>query len=142
MLNFQHDFVLEVKIDVCNNTESREVFWNRTMYYFSFSYNSIDKSDILEIHKYLMIKNNIKSFQALLNKCLFYYWIWIHFYHENEHNVLSLNDEPYMARPNLIDLNPVEQKYYPFMISLYKCSENCNVLTQKYGFQGNQIDNC
>ena len=60
MLNFQHDFVLEVKIDVCNNTESRVVFWNRTMYYFSFNYKSNDKSDILEIHKYLMIKNNIK----------------------------------------------------------------------------------
>ena len=73
---------------------------------------------------------------------MFYYWVWINLYHENEQNVLSLNDELYMARPNRIDLNPVEQKYYPFMISLYKCSGNCNVLTQKYGFQGNQIDNC
>ena len=60
MLTFHHDFVLEVKIDVCSSTESREVLWNRTMYYFSVNYNSIDKSDILEIHKYLMIKNKIK----------------------------------------------------------------------------------
>ena len=27
-----------------------------------------------------------------------------------------------MVRPNLIDLNPVEFTYYPFMISLDKCS--------------------
>ena len=27
-----------------------------------------------------------------------------------------------MVRPNLIDLNPVELKYYPFMISLDKFS--------------------
>ena len=31
---------------------------------------------------------------------------------------LFLNDEPCMIRPTLIDLNPVELKYYPFMISL------------------------
>ena len=35
---------------------------------------------------------------------------------------VSLNDKPYMIRPTLIDLNPVELKYYPFMISLDKCS--------------------
>ena len=34
----------------------------------------------------------------------------------------SLNDEPYMIRPTFIDLNPMELKYYPFMISLDKCS--------------------
>ena len=30
------------------------------MYDFSVDYNSIDKSDIRDIHKCLMIKNNIK----------------------------------------------------------------------------------
>ena len=30
---------------------------------------------------------------------------------------LSLNDEPCMIRRTLIDLNPVELKYYPLMIS-------------------------
>ena len=36
-----------------------------------------------------------------------------------------------MVRPNLIDLNPVELKYYPFMISLNKCTGSCNVLSPK-----------
>ena len=35
---------------------------------------------------------------------------------------LSLNDEPCMVRSTLIDLNSVELKYYPFMISLDNCS--------------------
>ena len=43
---------------------------------------------------------------------------------------LSLNDETYMVRPSLIDFNPVELRSYPFMISLDKCSGNCNVLSQ------------
>ena len=47
---------------------------------------------------------------------------------------LFLNDEPCMVRPNLIDLNPVELRYYPFMISLDKCTGSClilNVLSSK-----------
>ena len=41
-------------------TESREVSLKGNVYDFSVSYNSIDKSDILNIHKYLVTKNNIK----------------------------------------------------------------------------------
>ena len=44
---------------------------------------------------------------------------------------LFLNDEPCMVRPTLIDLNLVELKYYPFMISLDQCSGSCNVLSPK-----------
>ena len=44
---------------------------------------------------------------------------------------LFLNDEPCMVRPTLIGLNPVDLKYYPFMISLNKCTESCNVLSPK-----------
>ena len=38
----------------------------------------------------------------------------------------SLNNEPCMARLFLIGFNLVELKYYPFMISLDKCSGICN----------------
>ena len=44
---------------------------------------------------------------------------------------LLLNDEPCMVRPTFIDLNPVELKYYPFMISLDKCTTSCNALSPK-----------
>ena len=44
---------------------------------------------------------------------------------------LFLNDEPCMGRPTLIDMNPFEIKYYPFMISLNKCTGSCNVLSRK-----------
>ena len=50
--------------------------------------------------------------------------------HDRTEYVL-LNDEPCMFRPTLIYLNPVELKYYPFMINLDKCNGNCNVLSQK-----------
>ena len=37
-----------------------------------------------------------------------------------------LNNEPCMTRTFRINSNPVELKYYPFMISLHKCSGSCN----------------
>ena len=40
--------------------ESREVFLNGNVYDFSVDWNSIDKSDISNIYKYLMNKNDIK----------------------------------------------------------------------------------
>ena len=44
---------------------------------------------------------------------------------------LFLNDEPFMVRPTLIDTNPVELKYYPFMISLNECARSCDILSLK-----------
>ena len=41
---------------------------------------------------------------------------------------VSLNNETCMARPTLIDLNPVELNYYSFIISLDKCNGSCNAV--------------
>ena len=38
----------------------------------------------------------------------------------------SLNNEPCMIRPSLFYLNPIEFKYFPFVISLDKCSGSFN----------------
>ena len=44
---------------------------------------------------------------------------------------LFLNDEPCIVRPTLIELNPVELKYYPFLISLNKFTGSYNDLSPK-----------
>ena len=59
-VNFPTRFCLGSISDGFSATESREVSLNGNVYDFSVDYNSIDKSDILNIHKYLMNKNNIK----------------------------------------------------------------------------------
>ena len=58
--NFPIRFCLRPIFDGFSATGSRKVFLNGNVYDFSVDYNSIDKSDILNIHKYLMTKNNIK----------------------------------------------------------------------------------
>ena len=39
---------------------------------------------------------------------------------------VSLNNGTCMNRPTLIDLNPIELNYYPFMFKLDKCNGSCN----------------
>ena len=48
---------------------------------------------------------------------------------------MSLNNELCLVRPNLIDLNPFENNYHPFMISLDKRRRN---MIQKYVFRVKQ----
>ena len=84
--------------------ESREVSLNGNAYDFPIDYNHVDKSDMLNMHKHLMIKQVfivLLSFSSsLATKCLI------------------LNDEPCIVRLILIDYNTVELKYYALMVSL------------------------
>ena len=42
-----------------------------------------------------------------------------------------LNDEPCMVKPTLIEMNLVKLKFYPFMISLNRCTRISSVLSRK-----------
>ena len=43
-------------------------------------------------------------------------------------NCVSLTHEPYIAISTLLDLNPIDLNYYPFMISLDKCNGISNAV--------------
>ena len=58
-VNFPIQYCLGSISNGFSATESREVSLNGNVYDFSVDYNSMDKSDILNIHKYLITKNNI-----------------------------------------------------------------------------------
>ena len=59
-VNFPTQFCLGSISNGFRATESREVSLNGNVYDFSVDYNSMDKSGLLNIQKYLMTKNNIK----------------------------------------------------------------------------------
>ena len=84
-VNFPTQFRLGSISNGFSATESREVSLNGNVYDFLVGYNYIDKSDIINIHKYLMTKNNeimVSLFIVLLSfseylahdqtKCLFF----------------------------------------------------------------------
>ena len=59
-VNFPTQFCLRSISNRFSATECKEVSLKRNVYDFSVDYNSIDQSDIWNIHKYLMASNNIK----------------------------------------------------------------------------------
>ena len=96
------------------------------MHDFPVDCNSIDKSDILNVHKYLMTKNKNKIMFSIIKQ------VFIKLLSFSEYlatKYLFLNDETCMVRPTLIDMNSVKLKYYPLMISLNKHTGSCNVLS-------------
>ena len=64
-VNFPNQFCLRSIPNGFSATESREVSLNGNVYDFSVDYNSIDKSDILNINKYLITKNNKNNVQPV-----------------------------------------------------------------------------
>ena len=95
------------------------------MYDFSVDYDSIDISEIEDIHKYFMTKQIItKMFRyveqvfvlvlccsgSLTKKCV------------------SLSNQSLISRLMLIDLNPNKLHYYSFLISLDRCDRTCNTV--------------
>ena len=71
-VNFLTQFCLGNISNGFSVTKSREVSLEGNVYDCSVDCSSINKSDILNIHKYLMIANDIEIYSTLLNKCLFY----------------------------------------------------------------------
>ena len=59
-VNFPTQFRLRSTSNGFSAPKSREVPLYENVYDFSVDYSSIDKSDILDIHKYLMTTNNMK----------------------------------------------------------------------------------
>ena len=60
MKNFPSQFCLGSISNKFDYVDLNEVFLNGNVYDFSVDYDAIDKSGILNIHKYLMAKNNMK----------------------------------------------------------------------------------
>ena len=54
---FQLNFVHEAYLINFNYVESKELSFKGNFHDFSVDYGAINKSDILDIHKYLMVKN-------------------------------------------------------------------------------------
>ena len=64
-VNFLTQFCLGSISNGFSATESRKVSLNENKYDFSVDYTSIDKSNMLNFHKYLITSNNIKHLSYL-----------------------------------------------------------------------------
>ena len=95
------------------------------VYDFSNDNNSIDDVDILDMYKYFMKNYDIRIMFTLLKHMFI---ALLGFNGSLATKCVSLNNEPCMTRPTLIDLNSIELNYCSFMISLDKFNGSCNVV--------------
>ena len=72
-VNFPAQFCLGSISNEFGATESTEVSLKGNVYKFLVDYSAADKSEIINIPRYLMVENNIKQCSSLLNTCLLHY---------------------------------------------------------------------
>ena len=85
------------------------------VYIFSVDYNTVDVSDILEIHKYFMKRRNIVEMPGFIRQTFTaLVLVLLGFKGSLATKCISTNNQSYMIRPMLSDLNPDDLRYYPF----------------------------
>ena len=75
-----------------------------TVYDFSVDHNSIKKEDILNIHKYLMVKTNTKIMIGFL-KIIFIGWLPSIVNAFNHTKYVSISNQKCTSQPTLINLH-------------------------------------
>ena len=73
MSTFFLNFVWKIYLKVLAISNLNKYLFKKNLYDFSVVYEIIVKSDVLNIHQYLMVKNNIKYCLALLRKRFLHY---------------------------------------------------------------------
>ena len=84
-----------------------------------FDYNYIDVDEILDVHKYIMKKHDIKIMFRLIKRVFI---PLLNFSWSLATNCVSLDNETYLLRPTPIDLSLTELNSYLLMVSLDKCN--------------------
>ena len=111
-----------------NSRKDTELYGNA--YDFSVDYSAITNDEILDIHKYLIKKNNIVEMLRFIKKCFF---TAITFFSPNVLNVnslecVSMNNQECKIRSEIININTNEPMYYPYSIKTNKCKGSCNTI--------------
>ena len=97
-------------------------------------YDAIAVDDILDIHKYLIKKNNmIQKCLGLLKKVFFTGLAFLSSLTTiNLMSCISMNNQGCKGRPGIVNLNRDEPAFFPFSIKASKCSDSCNNINNPY----------
>ena len=101
---------------------------------FPVSYETIDVSNITNIHKCLMKNHNIVRTLGFLKQALIVMsLVLLRFVGSLTAKYASMNNQPCVVRPMLADLNPDKLYHYPFIFSLDRCHGSCNTAENPFG---------
>ena len=52
--------------------------------------------------------------------------------HANKLSCISVSNQPFKARPEIVNVNSSNPIFYPFSVKTSKCSSNCNYINDPY----------
>ena len=92
------------------------------VYVFDFSadYDAIEVNDTLDIHKYLMKKNNMIRFIIKV------FVVAMSFFSCNALKCVSMNNQECKVKPEIININSNKPSFYHYNVKISKCSVGCN----------------
>ena len=108
--------------------------FNGYIYDFSTDYNAIAVSDILDIHKYLMKKNEIVEEMFKFIKHIFISTLTFFgcLSNINPLEYVSMKNRECKVRPDIVGVNSNNSIFYPFSIKTNRYSGNCNNISDPY----------
>ena len=121
-VNFPNEFCLGGISNKFSYVKAEEVSLKGNVDDFSVDYKTTNKSDILNIHKYLMNKNGIgKMFITALT-----------FVGCDTLKCVSMSDQKCTVRPAIMNINSNEPMFYPYSVLVNKCNSSCNDINDPY----------
>ena len=94
------------------------------VYDFSVDYNAIAVGNILDIHTYVMKKNDIKSLDLLKKMFITVTGFTGSNANVNPKKCVSISNQGCRVRSAIMNINSNEPLFYPYTVLLNKCSDN------------------
>ena len=102
------------------------------IYDFSVDYWAIANNKILDVHNYLMKKKQYCiKYLDLLKKIVVVSMTFL-VLNVNSFECVSIKNQEYKIRPEIINVNNNEPALYPVSIKVHKCSGSCNNINNPY----------
>ena len=98
------------------------------VYVFDFSadYDAIEVNDTLDIHKYLMKKNNMIRFIIKV------FVVAMSFFSCNALKCVSMNNQECKIRPEILNINSNKPLFHPYIVNINKCGGGYNNINDPY----------
>ena len=104
---------------------------NGYVYDFSADYDALAVGDILDIHKYLTKKNNMKN-KKMFRFIKKVFFVAMSFFGWNALKCISMNNQECKVGQETINININEPSFYPYSVKISKYSGSWNNINNPY----------
>ena len=117
-----------------STSNMKKAGFNGHIFDFNVDYDAIAVEDILDIHNYLMKKNDIFGLFGFIEKHFFTAMMFFgcNLSTVNPLNCNSINNQELKVKPEIVNANSEEPVFFPFSIKTSKCRLSCDNINDPY----------